>query len=71
MINPIKKRNIFSRCEISRVNSFFKYHNFVCGKMAKENVKMREKEKFIVEYEKELYDITDFMHKHPGKIATR
>lgn len=39
--------------------------------MAKENVKMREKEKFIVEYEKELYDITDFMHKHPGKIATR
>lgn len=44
--------------------------------MTKENGKMREtetkaKEKFIVEYEKELYDITDFMHKHPGKIATR
>ena len=44
--------------------------------MAIENVKMREnekkaKEKFIVEYEKELYDITDFMHKHPGKIITR
>ncbi|CAO1428597.1 unnamed protein product [Diamesa hyperborea] len=31
---------------------------------------MREKEKFIVEYEKELYDITDFMHKHPGGVNT-
>lgn len=27
-------------------------------------------EKFIVEYEKEFYDITDFMLKHPGGINT-
>lgn len=44
--------------------------------MAIENGKIREnekkaKEKFIVEYEKEFYDITDFMHKHPGNGTTR
>lgn len=27
-------------------------------------------EKFIVQYENELYDITDFMHKHPGGVNT-
>lgn len=27
-------------------------------------------EKFVVEYKKELYDITEFMHKHPGGINT-
>lgn len=27
-------------------------------------------EKFIVEYESELYDITDFMRKHPGGVNT-
>ena len=36
--------------------------------MAIENGK-KAKEKFIVEYEKELYDITEFIHKHPGKIT--
>lgn len=44
--------------------------------MAIEYGKIREnekkaKEKFIVEYEKEFYDITDFMHKHPGNVTTR
>jgi len=27
-------------------------------------------EKFVVEYKNELYDITEFMHKHPGGINT-
>jgi cytochrome b involved in lipid metabolism len=38
-------------------------------KVFQQNGKLIE-EKFIVEYKSELYDITNFMHKHPGGVNT-
>jgi len=34
----------------------------------KRNKIFQHEKKFIVEYEKELYDLKDFIHKHPGGL---
>ncbi|XP_037945116.1 dihydroceramide fatty acyl 2-hydroxylase FAH2 [Teleopsis dalmanni] len=38
--------------------------------MAKENDAQKETDSFIVKYKQNYYNITEFMHKHPGGITT-
>ncbi|XP_068145633.1 uncharacterized protein Fa2h isoform X1 [Drosophila tropicalis] len=73
----MENKNINQKQQLLNVMSYtsgmrylMKLKNLKANEMDSVNDKMSSKDKFIVKYRQQYYDISHFLHKHPGGINT-